>query len=250
MRIISWNVNGLRACIDKGFFDFFDKADADIFCVQEVKMEASQFKYQLSGYKQYWHSAEKKGYAGTAIFTKKIAKEVFTGIDGMFSNEGRVLTLEYENFYIINCYSPHSQRNLSRLQYKRVFDLELIQYVEKLKEKKPVILCGDLNIAHQEIDLKNHKSNKENAGFTLGERSDFDKILKKGFIDSYRYQYPQKRDAYTWWSYRKGVRERNIGWRIDYIILAEEIKEKLEDSNIYSNIFGSDHCPIGVVINL
>lgn len=168
----------------------------------------------------------------------------------MFCNEGRVLTLEYDEYYIINCYSPHSQRNLNHLEYKRAFDLELIKYIEKLKERKPVILCGDLNIAHQEIDLKNYKSNRENAGFTDGERSDFDEILKRGYIDSYRYKNPQKTDAYTWWSYRKGVRERNIGWRIDYIILADEIKEKLEDCNIYTNIYGSDHCPIGIDINL
>lgn len=250
MRIVSWNVNGLRACIGKGFFEFFDKVDADIFCVQEVKMEESQFRYSLPNYVQYWNSAEKKGYAGTVIFVKKAAREVFIGIDGLFCNEGRVLTLEYDEYYIINCYSPHSQRNLNHLEYKRAFDLELIKYIEKLKERKPVILCGDLNIAHQEIDLKNYKSNRENAGFTDGERSDFDENLKRGFIDSYRYKNPQKTDAYTWWSYRKGVRERNIGWRIDYIILADEIKEKLEDCNIYTNIYGSDHCPIGIDINL
>ena len=250
MRIISWYVHGLRACIEKGFFDFFDKINADMFCVQEVKMEESQFRYSMPNYVQYWNSAKRRGYAGTAIFAKKPAREVFIGINGLFCDEGRILTLEYEEYYIINCYSPHSQRNLNHLEYKRAFDLELIKYIEKLKENKTVILCGDLNIAHQEIDLKNYKSNRGNAGFTDGERSDFDEILKRGFIDSYRYKNPQKTDSYTWWSYRKGVRERNIGWRIDYIILADEIKERLDDCNIYSNIYGSDHCPIGVDINL
>lgn len=250
MRIVSWNVNGLRACIKKGFFEFFNKIDADIFCIQEVKMEINQFSHQVPNYIQYWNSAVKKGYAGTAVFTKKEAEEVFVGINGLFCNEGRVLTLKYEDYYIINCYSPHSQRNLNHLNYKRVFDLELTKYVEGLKREKPVILCGDLNIAHQEIDLRNYKSNRENAGFTDGERSDFDAILKKGFVDSYRYKNPQKTDAYTWWSYRKGVREKNIGWRIDYIIVADEIKERINDCNIYSDVYGSDHCPIGIDIHL
>ena len=226
MRIVSWNVNGLRACINKGFFDFFDEIKADIFCIQEIKMDSTQFGYQLPDYIQYWNPADKKGYAGTAIFTKEAAKEVSYGINHLFRDEGRILTLEYEDYYMINCYSPHSQRNLNRLEYKRVFDFELTKYIGILNEKKPVILCGDLNIAHQEIDLKNYRSNKENAGFTPGERKDFDEILKKGFIDSYRYKYPQKNDAYTWWSYMKGVRERNIGWRIDYIIIANELKDK------------------------
>lgn len=250
MRIVSWNVNGLRACIDKGFWDFFDNIDADIFCVQEVKMEEKQFRYSLPNYEQYWNSAEKKGYAGTVIFAKRKARKVFYGIDGLYCNEGRVITLEYDDYYIINCYSPHSQRNLNHLVYKRAFDLTLTQYIEKLKKRKSVILCGDLNIAYQEIDLKNYKSNRNNAGFTDGERSDFEEIIKRGFIDSYRYRNPQKTGAYTWWSYRKGVREKNIGWRIDYILLVDELIEKLEDSNIYSNIYGSDHCPIGIDINI
>lgn len=250
MRIISWNVNGLRACIKKGFFDFFYEMDADIFCVQEVKMESEQFNYQVPNYTQYWNSALKKGYAGTAVFAKKVAEDIFLGINGLFCDEGRILTLKYKDYYIVNCYSPHSQRNLNHLEYKRAFDLELIKYIDSLKKRKPVILCGDLNIAHQEIDLKNYKNNKENAGFTIGERNDFEEILKKGFIDSYRYKNPQETDAYTWWSYRKGVRERNIGWRIDYIIVAEEIREKLSDCNIYSNVYGSDHCPVGIDINL
>lgn len=250
MRVVSWNVNGLRACIDKGFFDFFNKVDADFFCVQEVKMEAHQFKHKLSNYIQYWNSAEKKGYGGTAIFAKRAARKDYVGIDGLYCDEGRVLTLEYKSYYIINCYSPHSQRNLNHLEYKRAFDADLTKYIEKLNRKKSVILCGDLNIAHQEIDLRNCKSNTGNAGFTLGERGDFDEILRRGFIDSYRYKYPQKTGAYTWWSYRKGVRERNIGWRIDYIMISNQLRECVDDSYIYSDVYGSDHCPIGIDINL
>lgn len=250
MRIISWNVNGLRACINKGFFEFFDEINADIFCIQEIKMDSTQFRHQLPDYVQYWNPAEKKGYAGTAVFAKNAAKMAVNGIGDLFYDEGRLITLEYEDYYLINCYSPHSQRNLNRLEYKMAFDFELTKYIAGLNEKKPVILCGDLNIAHQEIDLKNYKSNKENAGFTLAERSDFDAVLEKGFIDSFRYKYPEKSDAYTWWSYRKGVRERNIGWRIDYIIISDRIKEKINDCSIYSDILGSDHCPVGIDINL
>ena len=222
MKIVSWNVNGLRACVKKGFFDYFNESDADVFCMQEVKMEQKMFDYELPNYFQYWNPATKKGYSGTAVFSKKPALDVIKGIDNLNNDEGRILTLEYEDYYIVNCYSPHSQRQLNRLEYKRTFDKELTQYIVKLKDKKSVVLCGDLNIAHQEIDLKNYKNNKENAGFTIEEREDFDEMLKSGFIDSYRYKYPTETGVYTWWSYRKGVRDRNIGWRIDYIITSND----------------------------
>lgn len=250
MRIVSWNVNGFRACIEKGFFDFFYNIAADIFCIQEIKMNSNQFVYSVPDYIQYWNCAIKRGYAGTLVFSKEKAMNIFYGIDHLYTDEGRVLTLEFENYYVVNCYSPHSQRNLAHLEYKREFDSALARYIGYLKVIKPVILCGDLNIAHREIDLKNYKTNKKNAGFTLEERKDFDQILAQGFTDSYRYKFPYKSGAYTWWSYRKGVRDRNIGWRIDYIIIADELKDKLGNCSIYSNVSGSDHCPIGAEINL
>lgn len=243
-------MNGLRACIDKGFFHFFAESDADLFCVQETKMVQSQFIHSVPDYFMYWHSAQKKGYAGTAVFSRKAANDVVYGIDGLFVEEGRVITLTYDDFYVINCYSPHSQRDLNRLEYKTRFDVALAEYIGRLNMVKPVILCGDLNIAHKEIDLKNSKSNVGNAGFTWPEREDFDRLLMQGFIDSYRYQHPTQAGAYTWWSYRKGVRARNIGWRIDYILLSHKLKDRLVDSFIFPEVVGSDHCPIGIEITL
>lgn len=211
-------------------------------------MSESQFDRPVPDYFMYWHSAQKKGYAGTAIFSRKAAISVAYGIDGSLTEEGRIITLAYNDFYLINCYSPHSQRDLNHLEYKTQFDASLAEYIGRLNVVKPVILCGDLNIAHKEIDLKNSKSNVGNAGFTYSERKDFDRFLAQGFIDSYRYQHPSQTGAYTWWSYRKDVRARNIGWRIDYILLSQWLKDKLVDSFIYSEILGSDHCPIGIEI--
>lgn len=211
-------------------------------------MSESQFNHSISDYFMYWHSAQKKGYAGTAIFSRKAANSVTYGIDGLLMEEGRIITLAYNDFYLINCYSPHSQRDLNHLEYKTQFDASLAEYIGRLNMIKPVILCGDLNIAHKEIDLKNSQSNVGNAGFTCSEREDFDKLLAQGFIDSYRYQHPSQTGAYTWWSYRKNVRTRNIGWRIDYILLSQRLKDKLVNSFIFSEVLGSDHCPIGIEI--
>lgn len=247
MKIISWNVNGLRACIKKGFWDFFEKVNADVFCVQEIKMSCEQFDYVVPGYTMYWYAAEKKGYSGTAVFSKCPASNVIYGLPN-FSNirEGRVLTLEFDNFYIVNCYAPHSQRNLNHLQFKREFNLALISYIKQLQEQKAVIICGDLNVAHKEIDLANPKGNTGNAGYTFQERDDLNRLLSLNLIDSYRWLHPKETGAYTWWSYRKGVRARNIGWRIDYILISEKVRNSLLSSTIFSNIYGSDHCPIGI----
>ena len=250
MKIVSWNVNGLRACIKKGFCDFVAKEGADFFCIQETKMEQEQLGFTFQGYFEYWHSSKKKGHSGVVVFAKHKAINVTYGIGDEFCDEGRIITLEYEKFFLVNCYSPHAQRNLNHLSYKQKFDYALIEYLEHLKKQKSVILCGDLNVAHKDIDLRNYKSNKGNAGFTKQERADFDSILAKGFIDSFRFIYPNKDGAYTWWPYRKGVRERNIGWRIDYVLLSENIKEYLIDSTIHADVYGSDHCPIGIVLNI
>lgn len=250
MRIFSWNVNGFRSCIKKGFWDFFDKSMADIFCIQEIKMTEDQFELSLPGYTMYWHSAERRGYAGTAIIVRNEARHVTYGLNGKYTNEGRVITLEYDNFFVVNCYAPHSQRNLNHLDYKAQFNAALIEYIQQLQKEKEVILCGDLNVAHKEIDLANSKANIGNAGFTALERKDFDHLLTLGMIDSYRYQHPEQAGAYTWWSYRKGVRERNIGWRIDYILLSRALTSNLLCSTIFPNTFGSDHCPIAIDIDL
>ena len=250
MRIVSWNVNGIRSCTQKGFVEFVYSVNPDIICLQETKADEVSANINLVGYEQYWNPAKKKGYSGTAIYTKLEAMNACLGIDNCFLDEGRVITLEYPNFYLINCYSPHSRRDLSHLEYKHGFNCALNNYVLHLNSQKPVILCGDLNVAYQDIDIANYKSNKGNAGFTQIERDDFGCLLSTGLVDSFRLLYPQREGAYTWWSYMKDVRKRNIGWRIDYVLISQEIVPKANDALIYSNIFGSDHCPIGLDINM
>ncbi|MBU5467636.1 exodeoxyribonuclease III [Virgibacillus sp. MSJ-26] len=245
MKLVSWNVNGLRACVRKGFLDYFHEVDADIFCVQEIKLQAGQIDLDLEGYYQYWNYAEQKGYSGTAVFTKKKPFSVSYGLGEESSqSEGRILTLEYENFYLVNVYTPNSQRDLARLDVRLDWEDELYAYLTELDDKKPVIYCGDLNVAHQEIDLRNSKSNKGNSGFTEEERERMTRLLQAGFIDTLRYFEPDTEGLYTWWSYMKTVRERNIGWRIDYFIVSERLIEKVQSSTTSPDIMGSDHCPI------
>jgi len=249
MKLISWNVNGLRACLTKGFLDFFEKEQADIFCIQETKMQEGQAEVNLDGYKQYWNSAEKKGYSGTAIFTKKEPISVHYDIDSEpHSHEGRAITLEFEDFYIVNSYTPNAQQELARLDFRMSWEDAMRAYLSALNQKKPVILCGDLNVAHQEIDLKNPKTNHKNPGFSDEERGKMTELLEAGFVDSFRYLYPDLEDAYTWWSYRFRAREKNIGWRIDYFITSDALKENIENAVIYSDVLGSDHCPVGLII--
>ena len=255
MKLISWNVNGLRAVITKGFKEFFDTIDADIFCLQETKMQEDQIddniKNIFQNYYSYWNSAEKKGYSGTAIFSKKQPIGVTYGIGiEEHDKEGRVITLEFENFYMVNCYTPNSKRELERLEYRQIWEDEFRKYLLKLNETKPVILCGDLNVAHKEIDLKNPKTNRRNAGFTDEERGKMTELLSAGFTDSFRYLYPDKTESYSWWSYMFKAREKNAGWRIDYFIVSKSIEEKIEESYIYSEVLGSDHCPVGLDINI
>ena len=255
MKLISWNVNGLRAVITKGFQDFFNKIDADIFCLQETKMQENQIddniKNIFKDYYSYWNSAEKKGYSGTAIFSKKQPLGVTYGIGiEEHDKEGRVITLEFENFYMVNCYTPNSKRELERLDYRMVWEDEFRKYLLNLNATKPVIICGDLNVAHEEIDLKNPKSNRRNAGFTDEEREKMTKLLDSGFTDTFRYLYPDKTESYSWWSYMFKAREKNAGWRIDYFIVSKSIEEKIEESYIYSEVLGSDHCPVGLDINI
>lgn len=251
MKLISWNVNGLRAVYKKGFLDFFNKIDADIFCIQETKMQEGQIELELEGYNQYFNYALRKGYSGTAIFTKIKPKKVSYGIGiEQHDNEGRVITLEFEKFYLVNCYTPNSGRELARLEYRMSWEDEFKKYLQNLDKIKPVIICGDLNVAHKEIDLKNPKTNRKNAGFTDEEREKINKLLEAGFTDSYRKLYPDKENAYTWWSYMGNAREKNIGWRIDYFLTSNRISCKIKETEIYENIFGSDHCPIGLEIEL
>ena len=251
LKLISWNVNGLRAAVTKGFEEFFYKEAADIFCIQETKLQEGQIDIKLNGYMKYWNYAEKKGYSGTAIFTKIKPINVTYGIGiKEHDTEGRVITLEFENFYLINEYTPNSKRELLRLDYRMIWEDEMRKYLKGLNTKKPVILCGDLNVAHKEIDLKNPKTNTKNAGFTKEERGKMTELLESGFTDSFRYLYPNKEDAYTWWSYMGRAREKNVGWRIDYFIVSNSIAEKIKDSLIYSEIFGSDHCPVGLKIEI
>ena len=247
MKIISWNVNGLRACLDKGFKDFFNEVNADIFCVQETKMQEGQAEIDFSGYTQYWNSAEKKGYSGTAVFTKIVPISVAfdIGID-VHSLEGRVITLEYDSFYLVNVYTPNAQRGLARLDYRMQWEDDFRNYVKQLGDLKPVIICGDLNVAHNEIDIKNAKSNKGNAGFSDEERAKMTVLLGAGFIDTFRHLYPEKQGAYTWWSYMYNARANNAGWRIDYFLTSKEIIENVLDSVIYPEVLGSDHCPVGI----
>ena len=245
MKLVSWNVNGIRACVKKGFLDYFQEVDADIFCIQETKLQENQIELDLEGYHQFWNYAERKGYSGTAVFTKKKPLTVSYGIElDVPDNEGRVITLEYDEFYLVNVYTPNSKRDLTRLDYRLVWEDAMIKHLVNLNTYKPVVFCGDLNVAHNEIDLKNPKSNMGNSGFTDEERGKMTTLLEAGFIDSFRYFYPEQTDAYTWWSYMSKVRERNIGWRIDYFIVSETLDKKLKDANIHSDILGSDHCPI------
>jgi len=245
MKLISWNVNGLRACVNKGFLDYFKEVDADIFCIQETKLQEGQIQLELDGYYQYWNYAVKKGYSGTAVFTKKKPLSVKYGLDiEEHDQEGRLITLEFEEFYLVNVYTPNSQRELARLDYRMTWEDDFRRYLKDLDSKKPVVLCGDLNVAHKEIDLKNPESNRKNAGFTDEERAKMTELLNSGFIDTFRYFYPDKEDAYTWWSYMGKARERNVGWRIDYFIVSERLKDKIKDAQIHSDIMGSDHCPV------
>lgn len=251
MKLVSWNVNGLRACVKKGFLEYFHDIDADIFCIQETKLQEGQIDVDLPGYLQYWNYAEKKGYSGTAVFTKYKPLTVSYGFSPEESErEGRIITLEYENFYLVNVYTPNSQRDLARLKFRLEWEDKLKKYLLALNEKKPVVYCGDFNVAHQEIDLKNAKSNIGNSGFTNEEREKMTSLLASGFIDTFRYLHPDAVDHYTWWSYMNKVRERNIGWRIDYFIVSESIKEKIVNADIHSHVLGSDHCPILLEIDL
>ncbi|MER2191866.1 MAG: exodeoxyribonuclease III [Solibacillus sp.] len=245
MKFISWNVNGIRACVTKGFLDFFHEVDADFFCIQESKCQAGQIDLPLEGYYQYWNYAEKKGYSGTAIFTKHEPLSVHYGVgEEMSQSEGRIITLEYENFYLVNVYTPNAQRDLARLAFRLEWEEKLALYLKELDAKKPVIYCGDLNVAHNEIDLKNAKSNQGNSGFTVEERVKMTELLALGFVDSFRYLYPDATDHYTWWSYMNKVRERNIGWRIDYFIISQRLAKNITEAGMYSQVLGSDHCPI------
>lgn len=248
-KMISWNVNGLRACAEKGFLDFFRQAGADIFCVQETKLQENQLTLELEGYLQFWNYAQKKGYSGTAVFTKLKPISVSYGIGiEEHDNEGRVITLEFNDYYLVNVYTPNAKRELERLDYRMVWEDDFRSYLKKLDSIKPVVVCGDMNVAHNEIDLKNPSTNKGNAGFTPQERSKFSELLESGFIDTYRFLYPDKRDAYTWWSYMFKAREKNAGWRIDYFCVSEAMKSRIASSDIHSEIMGSDHCPIELVI--
>ena len=251
MKLISWNVNGIRACLNKGFEDFFNQVDSDIFCVQETKCQIGQVDLGFEGYKSYWNAAEKKGYSGTAIFTKKTPVSVKYGIGiEEHDKEGRVITLEFENFYLVNVYTPNSKRELERLEYRQIWEDEMREYLLKLNKTKPVIMCGDLNVAHEEIDLKNPKTNRGNAGFTDEERAKMTELLNAGFTDTFRFLYPQKTDAYSWWSYMGRAREKNVGWRIDYFIVSDSVKDKIKEATIYPEIMGSDHCPVGLEIDI
>lgn len=249
MKFISWNVNGLRACVQKGFLDFFKEADADLFCLQETKLQEGQIDLALSGYHQYWNYAVKKGYSGTAVFSKKEPLSVSYGIGiEEHDQEGRVITLEFEDFYFITVYTPNSQTELTRLNYRMKWEEDFLAYLKKLEQKKPVIFCGDLNVAHKEIDLKNPKSNHKNAGFTDEEREKFSTLIESGFIDTFRYFYPDTKEIYSWWSYRFHAREKNAGWRIDYFMVSESLKNRLADAMIYTDVTGSDHCPVGLLL--
>ena len=255
MKLVSWNVNGLRAAITKGFTQFFKDIEADIFCIQETKMQEEQLDENImaifKGYNTYWNSAEKKGYSGTAVITKNKPVSVTYGIGiEEHDKEGRVITLEFDKFYMVNCYTPNSKRELERLDYRMTWEDTFRKYLLELNKKKPVIMCGDLNVAHKEIDLKNPKTNRRNAGFTDEERNKMTELLESGFTDSFRYIYPDKTEAYTWWSYMFKAREKNVGWRIDYFIVSDSIKEKIKDSYIYPEILGSDHCPVGLEIEI
>lgn len=249
MKLISWNVNGLRACVKKGFMEFFKEIDADIFCVQETKLQEGQIELDMPEYFQYWNYAERKGYSGTAIFTKYEPLQVMYGLGiEEHDKEGRVITLEYDEYYVVTCYTPNSKRGLERLPYRGEWDDAFRNYLISLREKKPVIFCGDLNVAHKEIDLKNAKANRGNSGFTDEERGKFSELLDAGFIDTFRYCYPDMEGAYSWWSYRFSAREKNAGWRIDYFGVSDDLAEDIVDAGIHADVMGSDHCPIELCI--
>lgn len=245
MKMVSWNVNGIRACVQKGFLDAFKEIDADIFCLQETKLQAGQLELDLEGYYQYWNYAVKKGYSGTAVFTKQKPIRVVNGIGiEEHDQEGRVITCEFEEFYFVTVYTPNSQDGLKRLEYRMRWEDDFRAYLKKLEESKPVIVTGDMNVAHKEIDLKNPKTNRKNAGFTDEERGKFTELLEAGFIDTFRYFYPEQEGCYSWWSYRFKAREKNAGWRIDYFCVSESLKDRLQDAKILTDVYGSDHCPI------
>lgn len=251
MKLISWNVNGLRACVQKGFLEFFEAIDADVVCIQESKLQEGQIELDLPGYEQYWNYAVKKGYSGTAIFTRKRPLSVTYGIGiEEHDQEGRTITLEYPKFYLVTVYTPNSQTELKRLKYRMKWEDDFKAYLKKLEEKRPVIVCGDLNVAHKEIDLKNPKTNRKNAGFTDEERGKFTDLLNAGFVDTFRYFYPDQEQIYSWWSYRFKAREKNSGWRIDYFLCSEALKEKLQGAKIHTQVMGSDHCPVELTINI
>ena len=248
-KMISWNVNGLRACVGKGFLDYFKEADADIFCIQETKLQEGQIQLDLEGYHQYWDYAEKKGYSGTAMFTKEEPLSVAYGLGiDEHDKEGRVIAAEFPEYYVVTCYTPNSQEGLARLPYRRTWNEAFLAYMKKLEEKKPVIFCGDLNVAHEEIDLKNPKTNRKNAGFSDEEREDFTTLLNAGFIDTFRYFYPDDEGIYSWWSYRFSARAKNAGWRIDYFCVSQSLKDRLESAAIHTQVMGSDHCPVELVL--
>ena len=249
MKLISWNVNGLRACMQKGFLDFFNEADADIFCLQETKMQEGQLDLELPGYHQYWNYAEKKGYSGTALFAKQEPISVTYGIGvEEHDHEGRVITAEFEDYYVVTVYVPNSQRELARLDYRCQWEAAFLNYILTLEEKKPVIYCGDLNVAHQEIDLKNPKTNHQNAGFTDEERACFTQVLESGYIDTFRHFYPDVENVYSWWSYMFQARSKNVGWRIDYFVTSRKLEQRLRDAKIHTDILGSDHCPVELTL--
>lgn len=251
MKFISWNVNGLRACVTKGFLDYFRETDADAFCLQETKLQEGQITLDLTGYHQYWNYAQKKGYSGTAVFTKHTPDSVYYGLGiEELDTEGRIITLEYPGFYLVTCYTPNAQQGLARIEHRLKWDEAFRNYLHQLDQKKPVIACGDLNVAFQEIDLKNPASNRGNAGFSDEERDSFGKLLSSGFTDSFRYLYPDATGMYSWWSYRFNARKNNAGWRIDYFIVSDRIKDKITAAPIYAEILGSDHCPVGLEITL
>ena len=251
MRLISWNVNGIRAAVKKGFMDFFDDVDADIFCLQETKLSAGQLDLELEGYHQYWNYAEKKGYSGTAVFTKEEPIHVSYGIDmEEHDKEGRVITCEYEDFFLVTCYTPNSQRGLARLDYRMEWEEDFRKYLNMLDQVKPVVLCGDLNVAHKEIDLKNPSANRKNAGLSDEERSQFQNLLDAGYTDTFRHLYPDAADRYSWWSYITKARERNAGWRIDYFVVSDRLADAIVEADIRDDIFGSDHCPVYLELDL
>ncbi|MGG7162328.1 exodeoxyribonuclease III [Clostridium ihumii] len=249
IKLISWNVNGIRACVQKGFLDFFKDVDADIFCIQESKLQEGQIDLKLDGYYQYWNYAEKKGYSGTAIFTKIKPISVVNGLGiEEHDKEGRIITLEFDEYYVVTVYTPNSKSELERLDYRMIWENEFRKYLKELERNKPVIVCGDLNVAHKEIDLKNPKNNRKNAGFTDEERGKFTELLESGFIDTYRYFYPNEEGRYSWWSYRFNARKNNAGWRIDYFCVSDCLKDRLKGANIHNEVLGSDHCPVELTI--